>query len=145
MYYQWLVFWGSLGTLLCSLSCEGQRHRASGVGDQRTEFDDAAGGAGGEGPFAVDSEANDAAGTGNLERGDASRFCIISADCASGRFCDLGECVATCSKNSDCEGGLTCSKRGRCIEPGTADRDTTPPHNNDGTVKITHTRLPPNQ
>lgn len=45
--------------------------------------------------------------------------CALSADCPSGTFCDLGECIQQCNQRDPCTGQLTCSPRGRC-----ADRDS---------------------
>lgn len=44
-----------------------------------------------------------------------SGACIVSADCASIRHCELGRCIARCSAEAPCESGLYCSARGRCV------------------------------
>jgi hypothetical protein len=51
------------------------------------------------------------------------RQCVLSADCSAGTHCDLGECVQRCSRHNACATGLTCSDRGRCLEPGALDSD----------------------
>jgi len=63
--------------------------------------------------------------------------CIISADCPSGTHCDLGECVQSCSSADACDGKLVCSARGRCLEPGTADRDPRPSAKKTGQIHVT--------
>ncbi|MBL8682390.1 MAG: hypothetical protein JNK05_24705 [Myxococcales bacterium] len=48
--------------------------------------------------------------TGNGQR------CALSADCPSGTFCDLGECIQQCNLRDPCTGQLTCTPRGRCAD-----------------------------
>ncbi|MDP3278626.1 MAG: hypothetical protein Q8Q09_25780 [Deltaproteobacteria bacterium] len=43
--------------------------------------------------------------------------CALSADCPTGTFCDLGECVQQCNLRDPCTGALTCTPRGRCADP----------------------------
>lgn len=43
--------------------------------------------------------------------------CALSADCPSGTFCDLGECIQQCNTRDACTGQFTCTPRGRCAEP----------------------------
>jgi hypothetical protein len=43
--------------------------------------------------------------------------CALSADCPSGTFCDLGECIQQCNLRDPCTGQFTCTPRGRCAEP----------------------------
>jgi hypothetical protein len=61
--------------------------------------------------------------------------CIISADCPAGQHCDLGECVQTCNKVDPCDGSLTCTPRGRCIEEGAKDEDPPPTTTFKGAVR----------
>ncbi len=67
--------------------------------------------------------------------------CIISADCPAGQYCDLEECVQSCSTSTPCTGGLTCSPRGRCEPPGTPDQDPTPTGQSQGALTVTPTNV----
>jgi hypothetical protein len=60
--------------------------------------------------------------------------CIISADCAEGAHCDLGECVQDCNELVPCAKGLVCSARGRCLSSTGVDADPLPPNGLNGTV-----------
>lgn len=64
-----------------------------------------------------------------------SDACIISADCAAGLHCDLGECVQECNSEQACDKGLSCSVRARCIKPDAQDEDPAPVTEHTGTVK----------
>jgi len=44
-----------------------------------------------------------------------SGACIVNADCATTKHCELGRCVARCSAEEPCEDGLFCSQRGSCV------------------------------
>lgn len=61
--------------------------------------------------------------------------CTISADCQSGQHCDLGECYQECNVSSPCDGGKTCSPRGRCLAKGQPDTDPPPLVTKLGTVR----------
>ena len=67
--------------------------------------------------------------------------CVISADCPSGQYCDLEECVQECSTKVPCSGDLTCDPRGRCIPPGTTDKDPTPTGQSQGALTVTPTNV----
>lgn len=58
--------------------------------------------------------------------GPTGTLCVWSADCAAGRYCDLGECIADCSDQKPCASPATCSSRGRCVSPGQTDQDPPP-------------------
>lgn len=44
-----------------------------------------------------------------------SGACIVNADCANTQYCSLGRCTQDCSADKPCDGGLYCSKRGKCV------------------------------
>jgi hypothetical protein len=67
--------------------------------------------------------------------------CVISADCPSGQYCDLEECVQQCSTAASCTGDLTCDPRGRCIAPGKTDADPTPTGQSQGALAVTPTNV----
>jgi hypothetical protein len=71
-----------------------------------------------------------------LEQGGDAELCIISADCASGSHCDLGECVQNCHRDNPCEEGLICSARARCLDEGAEDIDPAPPTEKAGDVQV---------
>lgn len=52
--------------------------------------------------------------------------CLFSADCPTGTYCDLGQCIQSCSVDVPCGAGETCSPRGRCIAATEQDRDPVP-------------------
>lgn len=81
-----------------------------------------------------ESEAESPATPGGL-------YCVISADCASGKFCDLGECVTNCAADADCEDGLECSPRGRCMQPDEVDHDPPPVTDYAGVVSVAPTSI----
>jgi hypothetical protein len=61
--------------------------------------------------------------------------CILSADCGSGLYCDLGECYQACNVDTPCRSGQACSPRGRCLDDGGPDRDPAPVVASAGTVR----------
>jgi hypothetical protein len=61
--------------------------------------------------------------------------CVLSADCESGLYCDLGECYQECNVDAPCDSGKTCSPRGRCLGKGEADMDPAPAVARAGTVR----------
>jgi hypothetical protein len=62
--------------------------------------------------------------------------CVISADCPSGAYCDLGECIQECNTDHACSNGLMCSPRGRCVTTPLQDVDPTPSNTYEGTIAI---------
>jgi hypothetical protein len=50
--------------------------------------------------------------------GDATPPCVISADCPRGQYCELAQCVQSCSTETPCPNGETCMARGECVSPG---------------------------
>ncbi|MFZ5896838.1 MAG: hypothetical protein ACOY0T_37625 [Myxococcota bacterium] len=71
-----------------------------------------------------------------LPPGDGSNGCIISADCPANTHCDLGECVQDCRADAECEKGLVCSPRGRCIKSQASDTDPSPSTQHLGSVLV---------
>lgn len=67
---------------------------------------------------------------------DSSGYCAISADCGPGAHCHLGRCVAACDSVRACSRGLSCSPRGRCLEPGALDSDPLPSASKVGDVTV---------
>lgn len=47
-----------------------------------------------------------------------ARACVADDHCPCGSHCELGECVATCLKDTECGAGATCDAFGRCRAAG---------------------------
>lgn len=83
------------------------------------------------------------AGTGGPPaRVDGHAPCVLSADCARGQHCDLGECIQECSVDAPCASGESCSPRGRCLGPGEQDADPPPVVSRAGTVSVEAPSVP---
>ncbi|MDX2054646.1 MAG: hypothetical protein SFV15_19755 [Polyangiaceae bacterium] len=75
-------------------------------------------------------------GPGNV---GSTAACVLSADCASGYHCDLGECLKSCDEGMPCAVGLTCSVRGECVSSANA---ATPSTTSAGTFTVEPRRVP---
>ncbi len=67
--------------------------------------------------------------------------CALSADCPSGTFCDLGECIQQCNQRDPCTGALTCSPRGRCADPDSGIASDPPVRTETGVFSISPSSL----
>ncbi|HEY6722419.1 MAG TPA: dickkopf-related protein, partial [Polyangiaceae bacterium] len=141
----------ALVALVSQLGCQGDRD-SSGLRTPSTDpgdlFDSppddsaATGGAGGEGSSGAAGATNgDSDENPELPSIAGGHYCVISADCGPGEFCDLGECINVCESDADCEGDQACSERGRCIEAGSEDRDPAPITEKVGTVTVNPTSV----
>lgn len=112
-----------------ALGCQGE---SSPTGMQRTQPDANLTGAAGAAP--AEHEAEKEPDQGGEAKGGP--YCIISADCATGMFCDLGECVTECTSDLECAGNQQCSRRGRCLAPGEDRHDPPPVAEKIGTMTV---------
>lgn len=55
-----------------------------------------------------------------------SGYCRIDFDCEAGNHCFGGRCAVECDADTGCDGGLSCSERGRCVSDR-KDADAVPP------------------
>lgn len=74
---------------------------------------------------------------------EGGALCVLSADCSEGLYCDLGECVQSCSSEVPCgSASAYCSQRGRCVAEGQEDSDPPPPTANLGSLEVDQTIVP---